>query len=69
MNTKILLVILAIAVICATACFVLKTPTEKPPTEKPRVSGVAGEIEVPKSEVEAPAFEEEPESLDLGSLI
>ncbi|RLG58384.1 MAG: hypothetical protein DRN95_04380 [Candidatus Hydrothermarchaeota archaeon] len=64
MNTKILLVILVIAVICATAYFVLKVPTEKP-----RVSGVAGEIEVPKSEVEAPAFEEEPESLDLGSLI
>ncbi len=64
MNTKILLVILAIAVICATACFVLKAPTEKP-----RVSEIAGEIEVPKSEVEAPAFEEEPESLDLGSLI
>ena len=65
MNTKILLVILAIAVICATACFVLIAPT----TEKPRVSEVTGEIEVPKSEVEAPAFEEEPESLDLGSLI
>jgi len=64
MNTKILLAILAIAVICATTYFILKTPTEKP-----RVSGVSGEIEIPETEVEIPRFEEEPRPLDLGSLI
>lgn len=64
MSMKILAVILAIAVLCATAYFVLVVPTEKL-----RVSEVAGEIEIPKAEVKVPAFEEEPEPLDLGSLI
>ncbi|MCD6402763.1 MAG: hypothetical protein J7K98_00345 [Candidatus Aenigmarchaeota archaeon] len=64
MNTKILLTILAIVVICAIAYFVLKTPTEKP-----KVSEVTGEIEIPETEVEVPRFEEEPRPLDLGSLI
>ena len=64
MSMKILAVILVIAVICAIAYFVLKVPTEKP-----KVPEVAGEIEVPKVEVEVPAFEEEPEPLNLGSLI
>ena len=64
MNTKILLAILVIAVICAIAYFVLKTPAEKP-----RISEVTGEIEIPETEIEVPGFEEEPSPLDLGSLI
>jgi len=64
MNAKILLVILAIVVACAIAYFVLKAPTEKP-----RVSEITGEIEIPETEVGIPEFEEEPRPLDLGSLI
>jgi len=64
MNVKILLVILAIVVICAMAYFTLKVPTERP-----RISEVTGEIEIPETEIEIPSFEEEPRPLDLGSLI
>lgn len=64
MSRKILAVILVIAVICAVAYFVLVFPAEKS-----NVSEITGKIEVPQAEVEIPAFEEEPEPLDLGSLI
>ena len=64
MNVKILLAILALVVICTLAYFILKAPPEKP-----RISEVTGEIEIPETEIGVPSFEEEPSPLDLGSLI
>jgi len=64
MNAKSLLVVLAIAAICAIAYFGLKLPGKKP-----EISEISGEIEIPEAEIGAPTFEEEPTPLDLGSLI